>query len=116
MRSGENTVAIGNSGEEEEKESGVGGGNGRKDKPSTLTARDAILAAGTMPALLECLDANPDNLELHRVGCWCLASLIEGRYSSNGSGSGNSSSNNVNSGEKRFYGEEIDIVALLPTL
>ncbi|KAL3774740.1 hypothetical protein ACHAWO_012065 [Cyclotella atomus] len=113
MRSGsENvSVAIGNTNtnttEEEEKE--MNGGKNNK-QPSTLTARDAILAAGTMPALLECLDANPDNIELHRVGVWCLSSLIEGRYSTTGGGSGN------NPSEKRYNGEEIDIISLLPTL
>lgn len=107
MRSGSDSVsvAIGNNEDEESKE-----GSSGKNKASTLTARDAILAAGTMPALLECLDANTDNVGLHRVGVWCLSSLIEGRYSSSGGGGGN------NSGEKRFYGEEIDVVGLLPTL
>ena len=101
MKSGnDNVVAIENN--DDEKES-------RKDKSTTLTARDAILAAGTLPALLECLDSNPDNVELHRVGVWCLSSLIEGRYSSNATGG----SSNV---ERKFYGEDIDIVALLPTL
>ena len=126
-RSGENMVAIGgNNGNSRTDDdafdtkdgtnSSSSSGGGRKDKPTTLTARDAILAAGTLPALLECLDANPDNVELHRVGVWCLSSLMEGRYSTNGGGKEGGSGGGGGGGEKRFYGEEIDILSLLPTL
>ncbi|KAL3804824.1 hypothetical protein HJC23_006596 [Cyclotella cryptica] len=115
MRSGSENVSVAipasSGGDDEDvKESNSGGS--RKEKSGTLTARDAILAAGTLPALLECLDRNPHNIELHRIGVWCLSSLIEGRYSSSGSG-GNSA---ASAGERKFYGEEIDVLALLPTL
>lgn len=103
MKSGSENVAVAVGSED-------GGGGGRKnDRASTLTARDAILAEGTLPALLECLDANPDNIELHRVGVWCLSSLMEGRYSNNGGGKSLS-------GDKSYHGEEIDVLSLLPTL
>lgn len=110
MKSGSENVSVAVGNEDSNDKDATGGGGRKNDKSSTLTARDAILAAGTLPALLECLDANPDNIELHRVGVWCLSSLMEGRYSNNGSGS------KTLSGDKSYYGEEIDVLSLLPTL
>ncbi|KAL7522989.1 hypothetical protein ACHAWX_007725 [Stephanocyclus meneghinianus] len=116
MRTGSDNVAVAvptSSGGDDEEPKEANGGGSRKEKPGTLTARDAILAAGTLPALLECLDGNSQNIELHRIGVWCLSSLIEGRYSTTGSGGGNSG---TSSNERKFYGEDIDVLALIPTL
>jgi hypothetical protein len=117
MRSGSDSVSVAlpagvTPGDDDEAKEGA-----KRDKNGTLTARDAILAAGTMPALLECLDSNVDNIELHRIGVWCLSSLIEGRYSNSGSGSSSAAATAaVAQQEKKYYGEEIDVLGLLPTL
>jgi hypothetical protein len=81
----------------------------RKDKGS-LSARDAILAAGAMRPLLKCMEQNPDNVQLHKSGAWCLASLIEGRWSSS------STSNNESSSKKFNALDEINVIDLMPTL
>lgn len=88
--------------------------NKEKSSSSSVSARDALLAAGVMPPLLKCLESDPDNLPLQRIGAWCLSSMVEGRYlnssSNESSGSG--------SAPKRKYpdAEDIDILSLLTTL
>ncbi|KAL7468313.1 hypothetical protein ACHAXS_008531 [Conticribra weissflogii] len=93
-------------------------GISNKDKSSSVSARDVILAAGALNPLLRCLEANPDNVTLHRNGAWCLSSLVEGRYSgSNSSSSNGDGPGGSGSSSKKFSPlSEINIINLLPTL
>ncbi|KAG5186830.1 armadillo-type protein [Tribonema minus] len=43
------------------------------------TARDAVLAAGTLTPLVRCLDANAPHLSLCRIGSWVLSNLFDGQ-------------------------------------
>lgn len=89
-----------------------------KSSPSSkdaVSARDALLAAGIMPPLLKCLESDPENLPLQRIGAWCLSSMVEGRYSN---ASNDNNNNSKDSTPKRKYpdAEDIDILSLLTTL
>lgn len=86
-----------------------------KDK-SSVTVRDVIFASGAMDPLLKCLSNDPHNIPLHRVGAWCLSSLVEGRYSSSSSTNEKDSSTSSSSTRKPMAAEEMDIYTLLPTV
>mmetsp|Transcript_6754 Transcript_6754/g.14143 ORF Transcript_6754/g.14143 Transcript_6754/m.14143 type:complete len:1094 (+) Transcript_6754:76-3357(+) len=93
-------------------------GSSNKDKSSSVSARDVILAAGALNPILRCLEANPESVTLHRNGAWCLSSLVEGRYSgSNSSSSNNDGPGGSGSSSKKYSPlNEINIINLLPTL
>lgn len=89
-----------------------------KDK-STISARDVIFTAGGIDPILKCLSDNPHNIPLHRVGAWCLSSLVEGRYSSSSSTSSSTNEKETSSSSvtrKPLAAEEMDIYTLLPTV
>jgi len=90
-------------------------------KKDSVSARDVIFAAGAFEPLLICLADHPLDISLHRVGAWCLSSLVEGRYttsstssSNNDGGSGGVSS--PSSSARKQPSEEIDVLTLLPTM
>uniref|UniRef100_A0A7S4T0S9 Uncharacterized protein n=1 Tax=Ditylum brightwellii TaxID=49249 RepID=A0A7S4T0S9_9STRA len=99
---------------------GVASGNG--DKASSVAARDVVLAAGVMTPLLRCLEANPQNLSLQRIGSWALSNLVEGQFQQQsgkaGTAANSSTGNNKSNGPGIDYqsSDEIDIKTLLPTL
>lgn len=89
------------------------GSNGSVDMGDKISAKEAVLAAGVMTPLLSCLEANPHNLSLQRIGSWALSNLVEtkiqqGKSNKVGGGSSNIVDNPVAS--------EIEINLLLPTL
>ena len=89
------------------------GGNNNADKLSNISAKEIVLAAGVMTPLLNCLDANPQNLSLQRIGSWALSNLVETKVQGK---IGNK--NNVNSSNSIEHGsnKKVDIRMILPTL
>lgn len=87
---------------------------------SVTQAREQVLQAGVMAPLLACLEENPHNLSLQRIGSWALSNLVDVRYPQPSSSKNNSSSannnNNSNSHSSLNSSHEINIKTLLPTL
>jgi len=94
--------------------SGSNGSVDMGDKISNISAKEAVLAAGVMTPLLSCLEANPHNLSLQRIGSWALSNLVETKIQQGKSNKvgGGSSSNIVDNP----VASEIEINLLLPTL
>jgi len=88
----------------------------RGSKKDSVSARDVIFAAGALGPLLKCLADHPNNIPLHRVGAWCLSSLVEGRYSTSSSSSSNNDGGGTSSSGRKSLPEEVDVLALLPTM
>jgi len=81
------------------------------DKTVHISAKEAVLAAGVMTKLLKCLEANPQNLSLQRIGSWALSNLVETKIQQ-----GKSNKAGANSVTDDSMVKEIEIKLLLPTL
>lgn len=79
-------------------------------RDKSVAARDVILAAGVMKQLLRCLETNPSNLSLQRIGSWTLSNLVEGIFQQTSHGKSGSKSSEYSSSD------EIEMHILLPVL
>lgn len=82
------------------------------DKITNISAKEAVLAAGVMSPLLSCLEANPHNISLQRIGSWALSNLVETKIQQ---GKANKASGNSGIVDNSVA-SEIEINLLLPTL
>jgi len=109
---------------------GAGAGGTGKDGVAnadnkSVSARDVILAAGSMTQLLRCLEAHPTNLSLQRIGSWTLSNLVDGifqqpsstasSHSGKGGGAGKSNKDKENNNDYTSS-DEIHMDQLLPVL
>jgi importin subunit alpha-1 len=87
--------------------SGLNSINDPNDKVSKASAKEVLLSAGVMTPLLSCLEKNPQNLSLQRIGSWAISNLVETKMQQGKSGK------SPIDGGGNF---EIDICLLIPTL
>eukprot|EP00586_Coscinodiscus_wailesii_P011370 CAMPEP_0172504466 /NCGR_PEP_ID=MMETSP1066-20121228/178970_1 /TAXON_ID=671091 /ORGANISM="Coscinodiscus wailesii, Strain CCMP2513" /LENGTH=878 /DNA_ID=CAMNT_0013280661 /DNA_START=527 /DNA_END=3163 /DNA_ORIENTATION=- len=89
---------------------------------SVAAAREAMLAAGVMGPLIRCVEANPHNLSLQRIGSWALSNLVDGQFqhtnaNANATAGNNKNSNSCSSSNNNMNADiHIDARMLLPTL
>ena len=82
------------------------------DKPSNVTVKDIVLAAGAMGPLIRCMERFTDTISLQRIGSWVISTLVETKASP---GKKNNNINN-NAGNENARSEEFDLEQLLNTL
>ena len=100
---------------------GSGGGTSSAPNPASASsstvaaARETMLAAGVIPALVHCLETNLHNLSLQRIGSWALSNLVDGQFQQNGNGNKSGGGNSHSSTSNSFH-SEIDAKLIMPTL
>ena len=94
-----------------------------QNPPSSVAqAREQVLLAGAMEAILACLEANPHKISLQRIGSWTLSNLVDVQYphpstkNPNSNINNNNNSNNTSISSNASHALDINIRALLPTL
>ena len=92
--------------------SGGGSGLDPNDKSSKVSAKEVLINAGVMTPLLSCLEKNPQNISLQRIGSWAISNLVETKMQQGKSGK--SSADGMSSSTSASV--EIDICLLIPTL
>jgi len=87
---------------------------------SVAQAREQVLQAGAMNAILACLEANPHVLRLQRIGSWALSNLVNVQYQQPSAKNQNKNTTNGSAGSimssSSNQSTDINIKTLLPTL
>ncbi len=86
--------------------SSLGSMNDPNDKIHSVSPKEALLSAGVMTPLLHCLEKNPLNLTLQRIGSWAISNLVETKMQH-----GKSGKTTIDGGPIEF-----DIGLLIPSL